>query len=346
MSRFRLEYEKVSLSLKQPFTISRGTKSEVNNVIVRLSADGVTGVGEAAPNSRYDEDAEKVANFLEALPNSFFDDISHPNQLNELLDEVATRNSVPSVQSGKAAVEMAWLDWYAQNQGQPLWKLWNAPTTRGPQTSYTIGLDEIDIMQQKVQDAREFPIYKVKLGTGRDKAIIRGIREVTDKPIRVDANEGWASVEEASQMIRFLADHNIELVEQPLPASRFEDLVKLKKESVLPLCADESFIGDESLEEIAQAFDIINIKLMKIGSMTKARNVITKARKLGLKIMIGCMIESSVANTAGAILALWADYADLDGHILIKEDPYQGVMLDEYKHLIVSERTGLGVVNR
>lgn len=346
MSRFRLDFDTVNLSLKQPFTISRGTKSKVENIFVRLSAEGVTGIGEAGPNIRYGEDAAKVTAFLEAIPADFFDDVSNTDELNRLLDKLAQSTKFPSVQSAKAAVEMAWIDWYAKKQEQPLWKLWNAPTAQGPQTSYTIGLDDIDVMQQKVLDAKEFPIYKVKLGTGRDREIIRGIREVTDKPIRVDANEGWPSVEEAREMIQFLADQNIELVEQPMPASQFEDLVRLKQDAALPLCADESFMGDESLEKIVKGFDIINIKLMKIGSMAKARKVIDRAKELGLKVMIGCMIESSVANTAGAVLALWADYADLDGHLLITEDPYQGVNLDKEKHLTLPDRKGIGFIQR
>jgi L-alanine-DL-glutamate epimerase-like enolase superfamily enzyme len=342
MSRFNLDFETVTLRLRQPFTISRGTKSEVQNVFVRLSADGITGYGEAAPNIRYDEDAGKVIRFLEALPDGFFENIDATDKLVNSLDEFSSRTSAPSMQSAKSAIEMAWIDWYAKTKGQPLWKMWDAPSQRGPQTSYTIGLDEIDIMQQKVQEAEEYPIYKVKLGTGRDKAIIKGIREVTGKPIRVDANEGWSSMEEARNMIRFLAGQNIELIEQPMPASRIKEMAELKKGAALPLCADESFMGDEPLEEIAKAFDIINIKLMKIGSMAKSLKVIKRAKELGLKVMIGCMIESSLANTAGAVLSLWADYADLDGHLLIKDDPYQGLMLDKGKYILLNKRDGLG----
>ena len=343
MSRFKLEFEPVSLLLKQPFTISRGTKSEVKNVFLKLSADGLTGYGEAAPNTRYDEDSEKVIQFLETVPGNFFNGIDSPEKLASGLDELSSRLSKKSMQSAKSAIEMAWLDWYAKKEEQPLWKLWEAPSPKGPQTSYTIGLDEIDVMQQKVKDASDYPILKVKLGTDRDKEIIEGIRAVTDKPIRVDANEGWTTVDEAKRMIRFLADHDIELVEQPMPASMLEQMKVLKKDSPLPLAADESFMGDENLEEISEAFDIINIKLMKIGSMVKARRVIKSAKELGLKVMIGCMIESSIANTAGAVLSLWADYADLDGHVLIKNDPAEGIRLDETKHILLNEKPGLGV---
>jgi len=346
MSRFRLDFETVDLHLRQPFTISRGTKDKVTNVFVKLTAGGITGYGEAAPNTRYEEDADKAIQFLEAVPDGFLGRINSQDQLVKSLDDFASQKSVQSMQSAKSAIEMAWLDWYAKKEGQALWKLWGAPSPKGPQTSFTIGLGAIDVMQQKVKDAKEYPVLKVKLGTDRDKEIIRGLRAVTDKPIRVDANEGWKTVEEARDMIGFLANQGIELVEQPMPAAMFEEMAELKQDSPLPLAADESFMGGESLEEIAMAFDIINIKLMKIGSMVKSRRVIERANELGLKVMIGCMIESSIANTAGAVLALWADYADLDGHLLIKNDPYRGLQLDVEKHIILNEKPGLGVEPR
>lgn len=338
MSHFKLDYQIKDLQLSQPFTIARGTKEKVSNVFVRLQAEGIEGFGEAGPNARYDEDAETVAEFIERIPGSFFDDIDDEGDLIRKLDALS-----PMVQSARVAVEMAWLDWMAKKQEVPLWKFWEAPADYGPISSYTIGLDSIDVMMQKIEDASEYPVYKIKLGTDRDKDIIRNIRKVTDKPIRVDANEGWTTLDEAKDFVRFLADHDIELVEQPMPAAQFNDMIKLKTFSPLPIGADESFIGDESLEDIAKAFDVINIKLMKIGSMVRARRVIEKARQLDLEIMIGCMIESSLGNTAGAILSLWADYADLDGHLLIKDDPFSGLTLNEQKRILINDKPGLGV---
>lgn len=338
MSHFKLNYTIQDLQLSQPFTIARGTKEKVTNVFVRLGTDGIEGFGEAAPNTRYDEDAGTVANFLNSLPDTFFDDITSEDKLVGKLNEIS-----PAVNAAKVAVEMAWLDWRGKRQETPLWRQWQAPASTGPVTSYTIGLDTIEVMQQKVKEAAGYPVYKVKLGTNRDKEIIIGIREVTDKPIRVDANEGWKTLDEAKDNVRFLADQNIELVEQPMPAARFEDMVKLRDFSPLPLGADESFMGYESLKKIARAFDAINIKLMKTGSMIKARRIIRQAKDLGLEVMIGCMIESSLANTAGAVLSLRADYADLDGHLLIKDDPVSGLTLDEGKRITVPDKPGLGV---
>lgn len=342
MPHFKLDYRVVKLKLKNPFTISRGTKETVPNVIVKLTADGISGYGEAGPNKRYDEDAEIVGQYLEQIPRNFFDEIGSADELAQKLE----RASVQSVKSGESALEMAWLDWWGKTQNQPLWKLWNAPSNITPPTSFTIGLDTIDIMQQKVKNAEAYPILKVKLGTDRDREIIQAIREITDKPIRVDANEGWTTIDEAKRQITFLADQNIELVEQAMPASFNHQMKELKQWSPLPLIADESFLGDENLDKLSQCFDGINIKLMKIGSLVKARKVIEEARKRNLEVMIGCMIESSLANAAGALLGTWADYVDLDGHLLISNDPFEGLELNEEKRVVLSEKPGLSVRER
>ncbi|MGD8426535.1 MAG: dipeptide epimerase [Balneolaceae bacterium] len=338
MSHFDLEYRVLELKLDQPFTISRGTKNSVRNVFVTLTSEGVTGYGEAGPNLRYDEDAGKVGQFIDRLGSDFFDE---PGMPEEIAAQIAAET--PAVHAAAAAVEMAWLDWWGKMQEQPLWKLWNAPSHQTPPTSYTIGLDSIDIMQQKVKAAADYPILKVKLGTGRDQAIIGAIREVTDKPIRVDANEGWTNIETAKKHISFLAENNIELVEQPMPSAMHDEMTRLKQWSPLPLMADESFIGDENLGQIAEAFDGINIKLMKTGSLVKAREVIRKARQLNLQVMVGCMIESSLAISAGALVGTWADYVDLDGFLLIRDDPYEGLGLTAYKEIVLGNGNGLGV---
>jgi L-alanine-DL-glutamate epimerase-like enolase superfamily enzyme len=341
MPRFKLDYQVVELKLKEPFTISRGTKETVGNVFLKLTANGISGFGEAGPNKRYDEDAEVVCQFLEQLPETFFDEIESADKLAKKLNQAAK-----SVQSAKSAIEMAWLDWWGKTNDQPLWKLWNAPSNKTPPTSYTIGLDTIEVMQQKVKRAEEYHILKVKLGTDRDRDIIKAIREITDKPIRVDANEGWTAIDEAKRQISFLADQNIELVEQPMPAALNHEMKQLKSWSPLPLMADESFLGDENLDEIAQCFDGINIKLMKIGSLVKARKVIEQARKRNLEVMIGCMIESSLANAAGALLGTWADYVDLDGHLLISDDPFEGLELNDRKEVVLSDKPGLSVIEK
>lgn len=339
MSRFKVSWEVIPLELKQVFTISRGSKSEVQNVFLSITKNGFTGFGEAGPNTRYDETAEKVVEYFESLPGNFFDSIEEADEIQKKLEKI----QVKPVQSAKTAIEMAWLDWWGKSQNQPLWKLWGEKSPVGPVTSYTIGLDTPEKMQEKVRNAEQYPVYKIKLGTERDREIIEAIREVTDKPLRVDANEGWKTLEQAKNEIEFLSRLNIELIEQPMPASEFTAMRKLKEWSPLPLAADESFIGNEDLKEISEAFHIINIKLMKIGSLVKARKVVKEAHSLDLKVMIGCMIESSLANAAGALVALNADYADLDGHLLIGNDPFKGLKVDSSGHIRLSDDIGLGV---
>lgn len=339
MSRFSLQAKICELELENPFSIARGTKETVHNVVVMLSADGVTGYGEAGPNKRYDEDAETVLRYLDQVAPDFFNGIKEPDLLSDKIDALSQK----PVKSAQAAIEMAWLDWWGKSQQQPLWKFWQTPSQKTPSTSFTIGLDEIDVMQRKVKEAGEYPILKVKLGTDRDREIIEAIREITDKPIRVDANEGWEDLAIAKEQIDFLAEQNIEIVEQPMPSAMHDEMAKLKEWSPLPLMADESFKGDEDLDHTTKAFDGINIKLMKIGSLVKARRVMEEARQRGLQVMIGCMIESSLANAAGALLGTWADYVDLDGHLLIKDDPFSGLGLDKEKRLVLSDRPGLGV---
>ncbi len=338
MSRFKLELEKLELVPSHPFTIARGTKETVPNVLVKLTAEGVTGLGEAGPNSRYDEDADSVIEFLNQLSTSFFDEVDSTDVLREKLQQLDR-----PVQSAKTAVEMAWLDWWGKSQEKPLWKLWDAPSQTTPPTSFTIGLDDIDVMQQKVEGAKGYPILKVKLGTDRDKEIIKGIREVSDQIIRVDANEGWEDLDSAKQAIRFLVDQNVEFIEQPMPASCKEELVQLKQWSPLPIIADESFVGREYMDEIGDQFDGINIKLQKVGSLIEASELIEKAREQNLKVMIGCMIESSLGISAGALLGTWADYVDLDGHLLISNDPFSGLILTDEKRIKLSNSPGLGV---
>ena len=338
MSRFKLEFEKLELIPSHPFTIARGTKETVPNVLIKLTANGVTGLGEAGPNRRYNEDADSVIAFLRQLSTSFFDEIKSAVVLRDKLQQIDQ-----PVQSAKTAVEMAWLDWWGKNQGKPLWKLWDAPSQTTPPTSFTIGLDAIDVMQQKVEGAKDYPILKVKLGTDRDEEIIKGIREVSDQVIRVDANEGWKDLDTAKQAIRFLADQNVEFIEQPMPSSCKEELVQLKEWSPLPIIADESFVGREYMDEIADQFDGINIKLQKVGSLVEAFKLIEKARERHLKVMIGCMIESSLGISAGALLGIWADYVDLDGHLLISNDPFSGLTLTDDKRIKLSNAPGLGV---
>ncbi|MEX0928389.1 MAG: enolase C-terminal domain-like protein, partial [Balneolales bacterium] len=187
------------------------------------------------------------------------------------------------------------------------------------------------------------PILKIKLGTEHDREIIQQVRSVSGKPVRVDANESWKTLEQAKEQVRFLSDYNVELIEQPMPAGEHDAMRKLKSFSSVPLVADESFTGHENLEELARQFDAVNIKLMKIGSISHSLRNLHQARKAGLKVMAGSMIESSLADTATAILSMWADYADLDGHLLLKDDPCNGFVINAGGEVVLNDKPGLGV---
>lgn len=339
MSGFKVEWKIIPLTLKEVFTISRSSRSVVTNVFLSITKDGVTGYGEAGPNTRYSETPEMVVSDFESIPSGFFSAITSPYEVEYM---VSNLNPEP-VQSAKTAIEMAWIDWWAKSQEKPLWKLLGEETSTTPVTSFTIGIDSLEKMQAKIGDAEKYPVYKIKLGTDRDREIIEAIREVTDKPLRVDANEGWSTLEKGQKEIEFLATQNVELIEQPMPASDFRLMKQLKKWSPLPIAADESFIGNEDLEQIAEAFHVINIKLMKIGSVMKARRILNQAHELGIRVMVGCMIESSLANAAGALVALNAEYADLDGHLLINNDVFNGLEFKDSGQLKLSDLPGFGV---
>ncbi len=347
MSHFKANWKTLGLQLKNVFTIARGSRSVVPNVFLTIKKDGLIGQGEAGPNTRYNETPELVEEFFGAFPFEGLAEITELNQLEEFINtasaKVGTEKGIAIPQSAKTAIEMAWLDWWAKSQNKPLWQLWGATSPVGPLTSFTIGIDTIEVMQRKVKEADQYPLYKIKLGTDHDREIIQALREVTDKPLRVDANEGWRTVEQAKKEIEYLEEQGIEIVEQPMHSSLKKELRELKKWSPLPLMADESFTGVEPLSEIAEQFDIINIKLMKIGSLVKAKRTVEEAHALGLDVMIGCMIESSLAISAGGVIALDCKYADLDGSLLISNDPFSGMKVMEDGRINLGERIGLGI---
>lgn len=347
MSHFEVNWYVKELFLKNVFTIARGSKASVNNVFLSIQQNGIEGQGEAGPNTRYDETSETVVKFFEKFPFDGLSDIDNEGDLEAFIakasQQIHKAEKIKIPESAKTAIEMAWLDWWSKSKNKPLWELWGSESSIGPLTSFTIGLDEVSVMQRKIQEADQYPLYKIKLGTDRDHQIIEGIREVTDKPLRVDANEGWKTVDQAKREIEYLEKHGIEIVEQPMHSSLKNELRELKKWSPLPLMADESFTGTEPLAEIAEQFDIINIKLMKIGSLVKAKRTIEQAHALGLEVMIGCMIESSLAITAGGVLALNCKYADLDGNLLISNDPFSGIEVLEEGNFKLNNNAGLGV---
>jgi len=325
------------LHLRQAWTLSRGTWTTRRNVLVRLEKDGIVGYGEAAPIPRYQESAESNQEFIKkALPVLEKDLWTFQDRWQELeqLD--------PGQNSAKAALDMAILDWVCKSLKVPLYKFLGLDRNKTLTTTFSIGIDEIPVMQRTAQQAKDFQVLKIKVGLKDDKKIIEGIREVTDRPLRVDANEGWKTKEEALAMINWLADRGVEFVEQPMPAANLDDYRWLKERVKIPIIADESVHKSHDVPALASAFHGINIKLMKCGGIQEALRLVAVARSFDLKLMIGCMIESSLAIAAAAALTPLFDYADLDGNLLIDNDPFKGMKLEKDRWLL-SEAPGLGV---
>ena len=225
--------------------------------------------------------------------------------------------------------------------GAPLWRLLGLDPSRAPVTSYTIGIDAPEIVERKVREAADFPILKIKMGLDNDREILEAVRRVTSRPIRIDANEGWTR-EEAIEKLRWLEGQNVELVEQPLPAGDIEGARELAASTSIPLIADESVRSADDIPVLEGAYSGINVKLMKCGGIREAIRLIRAAREHGMKIMLGCMIESSVGITAAAQISPLVDYADLDGNLLIRNDPAAGVTARGGR-LVLPEGNGLGV---
>ncbi len=338
MKTFQIEFQPLNLPLKRRFTISRGSRDEVNNVLVKVHCDGITGIGEAAPNHRYNETQESAMKYLGDFGAY---ETEQPFDISLLVEEMGKRGE--GEYAAKAGLEMALFDWIGKKLDIPLYKLLQAPGNTGPRTTYTFGIDKPEVMKEKVEEAGPYPLLKIKLGTDYDKDIIETIRELTDKPILVDANEGWKTVDQALDMIRFLDKKNVFVIEQPMPAECVKEMQEVRLKSTIPLMADESITGKESLEELSSQFHGINIKLMKTGAISTSLKIVHQARKIGMQVMVGCMIESSIADTASALVALWADYADLDGHLLLAENPMQGLVVLPQGHIQMRDLPGLGL---
>jgi L-alanine-DL-glutamate epimerase-like enolase superfamily enzyme len=336
----KLTYRTAGLRLKHTFTISRSSRDIEPCAFVELSHDGTVGYGEAAPSERYGESIESVGRFLDSLDLSRFGD---PFALDDILGYVGA--AAEHSTSAKAAVDIALHDWIGKKLGMPLWKLWGYNKDRAVKTSFTIGIDSPDVVERKVLEAAPYPILKVKVGVPGDDVIIRRIRDLTDKVLRVDANEGWTSREQARDKILWLEEQNIEFVEQPMPAHDLDGTAWVRERVHVPLIADENVVRLHDIPRLKGAFDGINIKLMKCTGLREARRMIHTAQALEMKVMLGCMIESSVAISAAAQLAPVADYADLDGNVLIVNDPFDGVGLEDGK-LMLNDRPGLGVSPR
>jgi L-Ala-D/L-Glu epimerase len=327
----------IDLQLRHPFTLARGTRTSVPSVIVKIEHDGIVGYGEASPSARYSENVETVVKFLRGVDLKQFSDPFQVEAILRFVDQSAEGNT-----AAKASIDIAIHDWIGKRLEIPLWKLFGLNKETIPLSSFTIGIDSLEVIKQKIDEAKSYPILKVKLGVPNDRTIIKTIREHTDKILRVDANEGWKTKEEALDNICWLEEQRVELVEQPMPASALEQIAWVRERVHIPLYADESVVRSSDISKLASAFDGINIKLMKSTGIREALRIIYTAQALKMKVMLGCMIESSVGISAAAQLAPLADCLDLDGNLLITNDPFHGVTVTNGT-LTLSDKPGLGI---
>jgi L-alanine-DL-glutamate epimerase-like enolase superfamily enzyme len=335
----QLQFHSYPLQLRQQFTVAGCSRSMTPDVQLTMTADGITGYGEASMPPYLGETVESVMSFLSRVDLSGFSD---PMQVDDILDYVDA--IAPGCAPAKAAIDIALHDWVGRRLGQPLYRLWGLNPERTPWTTYTIGIDTPDVMQAKVRAVEgRFKRLKVKVGTADDRRNIEAIRRVTDLPLMVDANQGWTSREAALDQVQWLAQQGVMLVEQPLPKQRLDDLAWLTERSPIPIVADESVQRLSDVVRLRGVVDGVNIKLMKCTGLREARKMITVARALGLKVMLGCMTETSCAVSAAAQLSPLADWADLDGHLLIANNPFRSGVRVEDGRLVLPDAPGVGI---
>lgn len=332
----KCSYFHFNLPFRYPFTISKGTKTHQPSLVVELENRGVKGYGEAPAIAYYNipvekmiEDLERKKPFIEKFA------MTDPERYWHYLHHL-----IPDNQFLVCALDMAAWDLYGKLLRKPVYELMGLDITKGPLTDYTIGIDTIPGMVEKIKE-KPWPIYKIKVGVPGDIEMIEEIRKHTDAILRVDANAGW-TLDQALEKIPILAKLGVELVEQPLAKDDWEGMRVLFEQSPLPLLADESCVKEEDVEKCHGHFHGINIKLTKCSGITPARRMITAARNLGMKVMIGCMNESTIGSAAIAHLSPLLDYIDMDGPLLLAEDIATGLNYDFGKYSL-SGNPGLGI---
>ena len=334
----QLHLHRFQLETKEVFKIARATYNLRDLLVVELREDGISGFGEASDHSFYqvkiDELWEVLENLKPIIESHQFDT---PEQFWDIMNPHLKDHSF-----AQCALDVAAHDLFGKKKGQPLHKLWGLELKNMPITDYTIGIDTIEKMLEKMQ-ATPWQNYKIKLGVPEDIEIVKALRERTDVPFRVDANCGW-NAKDTIEKSRKLKALGVEFIEQPLPGDAYEEMEEVFQKSVLPLFADESCVGESDVKKCVGRFHGINIKLMKCGGLTPARRMITEARALGLEVMAGCMMESSVGISALAHLLPLLDYVDMDSIMLIKKDIADGVKILEDGTVVFPERNGTGVV--
>ena len=335
----RLSFEPYELLLRHTFTVSSYSRTTTPGVQVRIDYDGLTGYGEASMPPYLGQTVESVCSFLSRVDLAQFND---PFRLEEILAYVDSLS--PGDNAAKAAIDIALHDLVGKILGQPWWKIWGLDPSKAPDTTFTIGIDTADVVREKTREcADRFNILKVKVGLDNDKEMIQTIREITDLPLAVDANQGWKDREQALDEIFWLREHGVVMVEQPMAKERMDDNAWITERSPLPIFADESIQRLADIPSVKGAYHGINIKLMKCTGLREGWKMVNYARAEGMKVMVGCMTETSCAVSAAAQLAPAVDFCDLDGNLLITNDLFRGMEVID-GHIVLPDRPGIGII--
>jgi len=333
-----MKFKPYVLQLKHVFTLASGSRNTTPVMLTEITYDGVTGYGEASMPPYLGENYATVQAFLSKVDLSKFDS---PFLLDDILTYV--EQIAPGNYAAKASVDIALHDLAGRLMDQPWYRIWGLNPERTPYTSFTIGIDLPEVVREKTREAAPYKILKVKLGQGNDKEMILAVRSVTDKPLCVDVNQGWTDRGKALEMIHWLKEQGVAFVEQPMIKTAVDDLAWLTQNSPLPVIADEALQTVSDMHKMQGVYSGINIKLMKCGGLRAAFTMANMARSMGMKVMIGCMIETSCAVTAAAQLSPMADWADLDGNLLIDNDVFTGIKILEGK-VMLPDKPGIGIL--
>ena len=338
-NKMKLSWTPYNLQLNHTFTISGYSRTTTPVVLTKIEYDGLEGYGEASLPQYLGETQASVIDFLKKIDFSSFNDPTHIEEILEYVDGIAEKNT-----AAKASVDIALHDLVGKIIDAPWYKMYGLDKTDVPDTTFTIGIDTDEVVREKTREAiGRFYILKVKVGGSDDKRMIEAIRSVTDLPLSVDANQGWKDREQALDMIFWLNEHGVVMVEQPMPKTDFDHIAWLTQHSPLPIFADESVQRLADVERTRGVFSGINIKLMKCTGMHEAWKMRNLAKDLDMKVMVGCMTETSCAISAAAQLSSGLDFADLDGALLISNDCYNGATLQNGK-IIATDLPGIGAI--
>ncbi len=342
----KLTYYSYHLQMRHPFRIAHFSRTHTAIVLIQIELDDFIGLGEATMPPYYGENVETISAFLEKAQ-MVLNKQTYPFDIQQIMSEIDLIDFKNT--AAKASIDIALYDLKGKIEGMPVWKILGSNPEKMPITSCTLGIDTPSVLKQKVAEAVAFKVLKIKLGSDDDKAIIKSIREMTDKPLYVDANQGWIDKYKALDMAHWIADQGVELIEQPMPKEDLDGNAFVTEGSPIPIIADESFQRLTDFDSIQGAFHGINIKLMKCTGLTEALKMVHEARRRDLKILIGCMSETSCAIMAAAALAPQCDWADLDGPWLVTNNPFATPLLsignekEKGGKIVLSNKIGLGI---